>query len=95
MPFIRGGELFTIYAAKGRFDEATVKFYAAQLVLGLEYLHQKGIVHRDMKLENILLDEEGYIKIIDYGLAKKLSGNQVATTLCGTPEYLAPEMLLY
>ena len=53
----------------------------------------KGIVHRDLKLENILLDTDGYLKIIDYGLAKMLDENQQATTFCGTPEYLAPEMI--
>jgi serine/threonine protein kinase len=50
-------------------------------------------MHRDLKLENILVDKSGYLKIIDYGLAKILSGNEVATTFCGTPEYLAPEMI--
>lgn len=53
----------------------------------------KGIVHRDLKLENILIDEDGYIKIIDYGLAKMLSDDQETTSFCGTPEYLAPEMV--
>lgn len=50
-------------------------------------------MHRDLKLENILVDEKGYLKIIDYGLAKILGNNQLATSYCGTPEYLAPEMI--
>ena len=56
-------------------------------------LHKKGIMHRDLKLENILVDEKGYIKIIDYGLAKILNGDELAQSYCGTPEYLAPEMV--
>ena len=56
MPFVRGGELYKIYEAQKRFDEATVRFYAAQLAVAIGYLHSKGIAHRDLKLENILVD---------------------------------------
>jgi len=63
------------------------------MTLALGYLHQKGIAHRDMKLENVLVDDKGYLKIIDYGLAKMLRDDQEATSFCGTPEYLAPEMV--
>jgi serine/threonine protein kinase len=63
------------------------------MTLALGYLHQKGIAHRDMKLENVLVDDRGYLKIIDYGLAKMLRDDQEATSFCGTPEYLAPEMV--
>lgn len=56
MPFIRGGELYKVFQSQKRFDEATVKFYAAQLVVAIGYLHMKGIVHRDLKLENVLVD---------------------------------------
>lgn len=63
------------------------------MTIAIGYLHMKGIVHRDLKLENILIDEDGYIKIIDYGLAKMLSDDQETTSFCGTPEYLAPEMV--
>lgn len=72
MPFVRGGELYKIYESQKRFDEATVRFYAAQLAVAIGYLHSKGIAHRDLKLENILVDQDGYLKIIDYGLAKML-----------------------
>jgi serine/threonine protein kinase len=61
------------------------------MTLALGYLHKKGIAHRDMKLENVLVDDRGYLKIIDYGLAKMLRDDQEATSFCGTPEYLAPE----
>lgn len=63
------------------------------MTIAIGYLHTKGIVHRDLKLENILIDEAGYVMIIDYGLAKMLDDNQEATSFCGTPEYLAPEMV--
>ena len=61
--------------------------------MAIGYLHQKGIMHRDLKLENILIDETGYLKIIDYGLAKTLNQDNLTKTFCGTPEYLAPEMV--
>lgn len=72
MPFVRGGELYKVFKSKKRLPEPVVKFYAAQIALAIGYLHQKGIMHRDLKLENILVDETGYLKIIDYGLAKVL-----------------------
>lgn len=75
MPFVRGGELYKVFIAQKRFKESSVIFYAAQMAIAIGYLHQKGIVHRDLKLENILLDQDGYIKIIDYGLAKMLDEN--------------------
>jgi serine/threonine protein kinase len=80
-----------------------VKFYAAQIAMAIGYLHAQGIAHRDLKLENILLNQDGYLRIIDYGLAKMIGeGNHsylnfniedLATSFCGTPEYLAPEMV--
>ena len=76
MPFIRGGELYKVFQKERRFKENVVKFYAAQITIALGYLHMKGIVHRDLKLENILLDTNGFIKIIDYGLAKMLDDKQ-------------------
>ena len=63
------------------------------MIVGIGKLHEKGIMHRDLKLENIMVDETGYIKIIDFGLAKMLASDEMATTFCGTPEYLAPEIV--
>jgi serine/threonine protein kinase len=75
MPFIKGGELYKIFKAQKRLSEDVVRFYAAQIALAVGYLHSKGIMHRDLKLENILVDDAGYLKIIDYGLAKTLQEN--------------------
>lgn len=90
MPFIDGGELYKVYIKEKRFPEYVVKFYAAQIVLGIGGLHDQGFMHRDMKLENIMLDSRGYLKLIDFGLAKLIG--QQAMTLCGTAEYMSPEM---
>jgi len=72
MPFINGGELYKIFQEQKRFPEEVVKFYAAQIIIAIGNLHAKDIMHRDLKLENIMVDSTGYIKIIDYGLAKML-----------------------
>lgn len=75
MPFVRGGELYKVFCSMKRFPEHVVKFYAAQICLAIGELHMRDIMHRDLKLENILVDEKGYLKIIDYGLAKILESN--------------------
>ena len=93
LPFIQGGELYKIFKVHQRFEESVAKFFAAQIIIGIQKLHEQGIVHRDLKLENIMVDGNGYLKIIDFGLSTLLTENQVATTQCGTPEYYAPEML--
>ena len=93
MPFIQGGELYKHFLSNKRFPEEVVKFYSIQLALAIGHLHSQGIIHRDLKLENILIDKDGYLKIIDYGLAKILQEDETTSTICGTPEYLAPEMV--
>ena len=93
MPFIRGGELFQHLRQSKYFPEEKAKFYAAIIGLSLEYLHKKGIIYRDIKPENILLDEDGYLKLIDFGMAKILKDDEVTNSFCGTPEYLAPEII--
>lgn len=70
MRFMRGGELFKHLRDKRRFPESTAKFYAASILLAIEYLHKMNVVYRDLKPENILMDELGYVKMTDYGLAK-------------------------
>ena len=76
LPFIAGGELYKIVKKRRVLDEPTVKFYAAQIVIGLGKLHERGIIHRDVKLENVMVDSNGYIKIIDFGLAKMLDEDE-------------------
>ena len=93
MPFVRGGELFQHLRNCRFFPEEKVKFYSAIIGCSLEYLHTHGIIYRDIKPENILIDEDGYLKLIDFGMAKVLHGDEKATSFCGTPEYLAPEII--
>ncbi len=93
LPFIQGGELFQHLRQFKYFPEKYVQFYAAIIGLSLEYLHKKGIVYRDLKPENILLERDGYLKLIDFGMAKILKGDEKTNSFCGTPEYLAPEII--
>ena len=93
MPFVRGGELFQHLRNCRFFPEDKVRFYASIIGLSLEYLHTHGIVYRDIKPENILIDADGYLRLVDFGMAKILQGDEKATSFCGTPEYLAPEII--
>ena len=93
MRFVRGGELFHHFAKAIRFPEERARFYIIQVALALGHLHSKQIIYRDLKTENILLDEDGYICLTDYGLSKIVKENEEAKTFCGTTDYLAPEVL--
>lgn len=93
LDYCPGGEVFSYLRKAKCFDENTSRFYAAEIVLILEFLHEKeGVAYRDLKPENLLLDADGHIKLVDFGFAKRL-GNRETYTLCGTPEYLAPEVI--
>lgn len=92
MPFVPGGEMFSHLRKMNKFEEPIAKFYASQVILALEYLHFLNLVYRDLKPENIMIDKNGYLKITDFGFCKVLHGR--TWTLCGTPEYLAPELIL-
>ncbi|KAI4898785.1 hypothetical protein NFI96_026041 [Prochilodus magdalenae] len=91
MEFVPGGELFSYLRSRGKFGNDTALFFSAEIICALEYLHAKDIVYRDLKPENILLDREGHVKLTDFGFAKKVIDR--TCTLCGTPEYLAPEVI--
>lgn len=91
LEFINGGELFSHLRKEGRLPDADAKFYAAEIVLAFAYLHGKSIIYRDLKPENLLIDCDGHIKITDFGFAKVVEDR--TWTLCGTPEYLAPEII--
>lgn len=93
MEFCPGGDLINFLAKKRKFSELLVKFYAVQLVLALEYLHSKNILHRDLKPDNVLICADGYIKILDFGLSKKKVESQDVKSLHGTVVYLAPEVV--
>uniref|UniRef100_A0A1I7XIT6 Protein kinase domain-containing protein n=1 Tax=Heterorhabditis bacteriophora TaxID=37862 RepID=A0A1I7XIT6_HETBA len=91
MEFVPGGELFSYLRASRVFSNSMSRFYAAEIVCALEYIHSKNFVYRDLKPENLMLTKEGHIKMADFGFAKELKDRTY--TLCGTPEYLAPESL--
>ncbi|KAJ2742008.1 Serine/threonine-protein kinase Sgk2 [Coemansia sp. BCRC 34301] len=109
LDYVNGGELFFHLQRERRFSENRARFYAAEITSALEYLHGMGVVYRDLKPENCLLDADGHVKIVDFGLAKEVGpvvwrteGSALYSveeggktgTFCGTPEYLAPEVLL-
>jgi len=94
--YCAGGELFFHLQKRGKFTIKETRFYAAEISLALSYLHNvKKVVYRDLKPENVLLDIEGHVQLCDFGLAKDgvVSTSGGASSMCGTPEYLAPEML--
>jgi len=93
MEYTPGGDLLS-HIQHQVFDEKRSCFYAACVVLGLKFLHEHDIIYRDLKLDNLLLDKQGYLKVADYGLCKEnMSYGDRTSTFCGTPEFIAPEVL--
>ncbi|PKA66870.1 CBL-interacting serine/threonine-protein kinase 11 [Apostasia shenzhenica] len=96
LELVKGGELFACVASRGRLPENLCRRYFHQLIAAVGYCHSRGIFHRDLKLENLLLDENGEIKVSDFGLSavpEQIRGDGLFHTLCGTPAYVAPEIL--
>jgi len=87
--FCNGGDLYYLLSRCKKFKEHQARFYAAEVFMALQHLHSLGVIYRDLKPENVLLDADGHVKLTDFGLSKE---SQTADTFCGTPVYLAPEI---
>ncbi|EYU42504.1 hypothetical protein ABFS82_09G028800 [Erythranthe guttata] len=94
LDFINGGHLFYHLYRQGIFSEEQARVYTSEIVSAVSHLHERGIVHRDLKPENILMDADGHVMLTDFGLAKEIDESSRSNSLCGTTEYMAPEILL-
>lgn len=96
LEFVQGGELFSVLHTQDSdgIPDSHAKFYSMVLLMTLRYIHSRNVVYRDLKPENILIDKDGYPKLVDFGFAKVVKGGAKCYTLCGTPEYLAPEIIV-
>ena len=91
MEYAPGGELFELIKERPRMGEEEVRFYVVETLLAIRYLHLNGVIYRDVKPENIILDHEGHVKLTDFGLAKR--GNERSYSFCGSLDYMAPEVI--
>ena len=95
MDFLRGGELWQLLneSVKLRIPENHAKFYALNIAIAIGYLHSQKIMYRDLKPDNVLIDEFGYLRVADFGLSKFHEHNELTHSVLGTPDYIAPEIL--
>ncbi|KAI3997604.1 hypothetical protein MKX01_011021 [Papaver californicum] len=93
LDFINGGHLFFHLYRQGIFSEDQARVYTAEIVSAVSHLHERGIVHRDLKPENILMDSDGHVMLTDFGMAKEIDESSRSNSMCGTTEYMAPEIL--
>ena len=91
--YVENGELLSLWLKVHHFPERLVIIYAVEMCLILDYLHKRGIMYRDIKMENILLDQRGHVQLIDFGLSKWVKMGERTGTICGTIQYMAPEIL--
>ncbi|XP_038995268.1 serine/threonine-protein kinase AtPK2/AtPK19-like isoform X2 [Hibiscus syriacus] len=94
LDFVNGGHLFFQLYRQGLFREDLARIYTAEIVSAVSHLHANGIMHRDLKPENILLDADGHVMLTDFGLAKEFDENTRSNSMCGTLEYMSPEIVL-
>lgn len=93
MELCAGGDLLNYVRKRKKLDEIAAKYLFKQLIEGLGYLHSKNVLHRDIKLDNILLDGKGMVKIADFGVSKEVKPDEIMREQCGTPAYIAPEII--
>ncbi|ESP01510.1 hypothetical protein LOTGIDRAFT_139692, partial [Lottia gigantea] len=93
LDYVPHGDLFSLWTFHSLFPERLVRIYIAQMAIVLDFLHNSGVIYRDVKMENILFDPTGNVQLIDFGLAKWLQKTERTKTVCGTLQYMAPEIL--
>lgn len=86
------GDLFSLWRDYGPFGEDTLRIYAAEIAIAIDYIHRNNVIYRDLKLENVVLDLDGHIQIVDFGLSKWLADGERTATICGTLQFMAPEI---
>lgn len=96
MEYMPGGDLYGLLQRKEVLHEDHARFYISEIVLAVRYLHKKNVIHRDLKLPNVLIGLDGHVKVSDFGLCKlDISADGKTNTFCGTPEYIAPEVVKF
>lgn len=94
MEYINGGDMMFHMAENRKLSESIALFIAAEVILALKFLHEHNVIYRDLKLDNVMIDSEGHVRLTDFGMCRRLRHSEdFATTLCGTPDYMAPEII--